>query len=498
MSARIARFSSPALASTQAAGRGLDTAVYCGALLLLLCLPLPFGGHRPWAEYSFALATFALWSLWSIAFGLSNRKPDHLDRGIVAMLLLWVGWLAWVCVQTMAWPAAWVAAWSPHRFAQARSASQFLALDAPTSLSPSLDVTLGRSQALLSASYAALFMLVAVGLRERRRFRWLLWVLVLSGMAQALYGSIMVLSGIEYGAWGAKQAYRGFATGTFVNRNHFAGYLELCIAAAVGLIVARPMPRIDRRGWRERLRHWMNLAQDSRVFARVAIGVFFIALILSQSRMGSVAAVGGICVASLGLLLARRRGGPVVGLLLVGSVLIIDVWLFGRWFGLEHLAERYATVTSDAVTRLNLLEDIRRMIPAYAWTGSGLGTFMLAYPEFRSPEVLGLAEHAHNDYAQFLIETGVVGFTLIGGLVALTLRRAILILRRRRDSLAQGVAAAALTAIGAIAIHSAADFNLQIPANAVTLLALMAAVWACSMRPSQDHTRANGADGITP
>lgn len=473
----------------RAAGRGLDGLVFCLTLLLLLWLPLPFGSHRPWAEYSFVAVTLALWSLSCLALCLSQRIPSFPDRRwtTVFAAALWLLWLAWLYAQTLQWPASWVAAMSPLRFEQARSVAYIFGSPPPASLTPSLDGALSRGQVLLSAAYGALFLLIATGLRERKHFRWLLWLLVLSGIAQALYGSVMVLSGLEYGPWGAKQTHRGFATGTFANRNHFAGYLEICLGAAVGLIVARPIRRTTRRGWRQHLRHWLGLLQDSRVFARAAVGEFFIALILSQSRMGNVAAVGALCAAGLALLLTRRRSGILAGLLLIGSVLVIDIWLFGRWFGADQLAERYATLGVDATTRLDVLADIWRMIPVYGWIGSGLGTFMLAYPAFRSAEIQGFVDHAHNDYAQFLIETGVIGVAILGCLVLSTVVRAILILRRRRDPLSQGVAAAALTAMSAIAIHSAADFNLQIPANAAALTALMGAVWACSTVSSRQR-----------
>jgi O-antigen ligase len=332
---------------------------------------------------------------------------------------------------------------------------------------------------------------VIVTLRRRRRFVWLLWVLVLSGLAQTAYGSLMVLSGMELGAWGPKDAYRGFATGTFVNRNHFAGYLELCIGAAVALIMVAPMRAWAQSDWRQRLRRLLMLLQDGPLLARVAIALFFIGLILSQSRMGNVAAVAGLCaMALLNMLFRRRRSGALRSMVFVASILLIDIWLFGHWFGLEELAERYGQLETTVNMRAEVLEDLRAMIPAYATTGSGLGTFALAYPEFRSPEVAGFYDHAHNDYAQFLIETGVPGTALLAMLVLLTAGRALLILRRRRDPLARGVACGALTAMVAIGVHSAADFNLQIPANVVTLLTLMAAVWAVRTSRTERADRA--------
>ena len=121
----------------------------------------------------------------------------------------------------------------------------------PSRMALSVDAAATRRALLLSASLFGIFLLVCMSLRRARHARWLLWVLVFGGLGQALYGSVMTLSGLEFGAWGAKDAYRGYATGTFVNRNHFAGYLELCLAATFGLIVALPMPRSERRGWRQ-------------------------------------------------------------------------------------------------------------------------------------------------------------------------------------------------------------------------------------------------------
>lgn len=462
-----------------------DGAILVGALALLLWVPLPFGSHSGWAASLLGLAAFALWTAWWLPRIRGVGRPAQLDAWFLLPLALWLLWLGWIALQTVPWPASWIEALSPTRWQHARSAAELLGTALPDRLSPSIEVARTRDALWLSTAYLALFAVLAASLRERRHFRWLLWLLLLSGLAQALYGSLMVLSGLEYGAWGAKDAYRGYATGSFVNRNHFAGYLELCAAAALGLILSSPLPGDSRSGWRQQLRYWLDRAQDRRLFARVALAVLFAALILSQSRMGNVAAVAGLGLAAAALLLSRRRARFGFGLLLIGSVLLIDIWLFGRWFGLEQLAERYADASVDAGSRLDLLESLRPMLPAYATLGSGLGTFAAAFPQFRGPGIPGFVDHAHNDYAQFLIETGVVGALLVGALAVSTFVRALLILRRRRDPLVQGVAAAGIAAMAAIGVHSLADFNLQIPANAATLIALMAAVWASPTRSSR-------------
>jgi len=469
-------------------GRALERAAFGGLLLLLLWLPLPFGSHRPWAELLLVLGTSLLLGLWALSWALSSVRLRHLDGALPWLLLLWGAWLLWTLGQTLPWSPQALAEWAPFRWQQLQDAARVSGIVLAPRPALSLDAELTRHQLLLSLGYAQLFLLVVLTLR-RRRFKWLLWCLFLSGLAQALYGSMMVLSGIEYGAWGPKQAYRGYATGSFVNRNHFAGYLELCLGAALGVIIAGTHRHRRTESWRQRLRRWLALLQDGPLLARVGMAFLFIGLILSQSRMGNVAAVGGLTLTGLAYLLCRPRGHALRWGLLLGSVLLVDIFLLGRWFNLEQLAERYAGEPWSANLRFLVLADLQRMIPAYAPLGSGLGTFGLAYPQFRSPAVEGLFDHAHNDYAQFLIESGYVGVALLGLLVLGTVARALVILRRRGDSLARGVACAALSAIAALAIHSVADFNLQIAANAATLLVLMAAVWACPARSR--HAGAN-------
>ena len=67
----------------------------------------------------------------------------------------------------------------------------------------------------------------------------LLQVLVFSGTFQAAYGAFMVLSGLELGFFVEKYVGQGVATGTFVNRNHFAGYLVMCLSAGIGLLLSQ-------------------------------------------------------------------------------------------------------------------------------------------------------------------------------------------------------------------------------------------------------------------
>jgi len=54
----------------------------------------------------------------------------------------------------------------------------------------------------------------------------LAWTLLLSGTFQAVFGT---LGAISEGT---------SASGTFINRNHLAGYLEMTLAVGIGLLIA--------------------------------------------------------------------------------------------------------------------------------------------------------------------------------------------------------------------------------------------------------------------
>ena len=73
---------------------------------------------------------------------------------------------------------------------------------------------------------------------------------------------------------------------------------------------------------------------------------------------------------------------------------------------------------------------------------------------------MNTVDYAYNDYLQVLAETGVAGLAFAAALAALALVRAL------RCAPASYLALASAGALAAIAVHSLADFNLYIPANA--------------------------------
>ena len=329
-----------------------------------------------------------------------------------------------------------------------------------------------------SLAYVLVFCLALLLVRSRHRVHLLGSVLVLSGLFQAVYGSLMTLSGVEYGFFYQKIGSAvGHASGTFVNRNHLAGYLEMCLATGIGIMIASLDGSSYYSGnWRQFLRKILKLLFSQKARLRLYLVIMVIALVLTHSRMGNTAFFISLLVAGvIGLFLSRHATRSTIILLV--SLVVIDIFIVGTWFGIEEVTQRLEKTTFVTENRDEVYVQAFDQWQDYQLTGSGLGSFYAVFPKYRTQNIYGYFNHAHNDYLEFATETGLIGISLLGLAVCWSFIIAIFAQHRRRDPLMRGLSFAAIMGICAIMIHSTVDFNLQIPANAMTFMLLLAMAW---------------------
>ena len=288
--------------------------------------------------------------------------------------------------------------------------------------------------------------------------------LVIAGLLQAVYGSLMTLSGEEYGFLGKKVFYLGYATGTFVNRNHLAAYLGLAAAVGLGLVLADLGPATEGRGWRARLAGLVELALSTKLRVRVAIAMMIIALVLTRSRMGNTAFFTALGVVGLAQLLLRERRLLLRAVLLFASLVLIDTLIVSHWFGLGKVVERIETTEVQTEMRTQIWQRLPPMVDTYAATGSGLGSFAVAFPPFRTPDIVEYYDHAHDDYLEFLDRNWGAGPGLAGlaGVVPCAARPGKW-LWRRYDRLLQGLAFSYLMGSLALAVQCHRRIQLSDP-----------------------------------
>src|ERR1017187_3130506 len=146
----------------------------------------------------------------------------------------------------------------------------------------------------------------------------------------------MTLSG-AYGLFIDRQD-AGVATGTFINRDHLAGYLEMCLATGVGLMLAE-LSSTSAVGWRDSARRLLRTLLGNKARVRLALVVMVTGLVLTRSRMGNVAFATSLTgVGGFYLLAVRKLSGRTIAFF--ASLLVIDLLVVGNFFGIEKVAER--------------------------------------------------------------------------------------------------------------------------------------------------------------
>jgi O-antigen ligase len=265
------------------------------------------------------------------------------------------------------------------------------------------------------------------------------------------------------------QGSQSLAQGTYVNRNHFAGFLEMSLPFPILYAVA-----VLRRS-RKRFEAPVWPAVIACALISVAAVILF-AITLSLSRMGLISTLSSLLVVgSLGL----ARGWPAwkrsIAIVLVAALVILGFLLLPT----ERLIARYGDLNREELSadiRAQIWRDTLRLIAAYPVFGCGLGGYHSGLLRYKTVTPMLTVDFAHNDYLQILAEMGALGFLIF---LALAFRILYFSLRAAVGSRGQGryLALACAGSFTAILLHSFVDFNLYIPANAM-LLAWIAGVAA--------------------
>jgi hypothetical protein len=411
------------------------------------------------------------WALFGLgSFGNRSGADAVMTANRVVWVMLGLLWVVqlWVGLQ-------WVMGWTLHPF------QTFRAL-------------------LLGVTYSLFFFIILVLFYSRPRLLWLvlwcfgalvlwcfgalvLWcfgALVLSGTLQAFIGISRVIGEFVWlSEWLGLPVSGGTASGTFVNRNHFAGYLEMTLALGIGLMLAL------RTGERWSWRNLLALILSQKLVIRLALIVMVIGLVMSQSRMGNMAFMVSLLVVGAVFVLTIPTHRLRNGFILL-SILLIDVFIISQYFGLERLKDRIvSTEVSVSVERGQLVfnvDDLRAiawdqaqpLAQANALIGEGAGAYEVAFMPYAGLRFGSHFDHAHHDYLQFFIELGFIGFVPLLLFVLMAIGLAVKAMMFHQSLFRSGLGFGVAMALVAIAIHSFSDFNLQIPANALTFVTVCA------------------------
>src|SRR6266478_1650495 len=278
-----------------------------------------------------------------------------------------------------------------------------------------------RMELLLLISDLVLLFLAVQAFRTLQDWRGFIWFGMVFGFLISIFGILQHLTFNGKLYWFREMHYGGIPFGPYVNRNHFAGFVELLLPLAL------------------------------------------VPLLLGR---------------------VRRERWPVVTLFAGAAVLLLAL-LMVSWLGVGQLLQRFSSFQSLEVSagkRASMRRDTGHIFLDNPVSGTGLGTLQIVYPQYESLYDGKIVNHTHNDYLEALAETGILGGVccawFLGVLLSASLRR----LRQLNNSFAGTLQLSGLVACAGFLVHGLVDFNLHIPSNAF-LFFLMAHLATSQIQP---------------
>lgn len=430
------------------------------------------------APFAFGASTLRVWvplSIFWILLGLvtaaarvwfpAPASEDEFDPAPKLMIALH----ALFAIQSVALPAGLLRVLSPGSFA-----AHFLpsgdAMLAPLTASPT-----GTAQAWLFVG--ALHGLAVAIFSAARPVQIRRLNLLFAGMAAvsgilAIEGLIQAASAHPhrlYGVFevpGAAEHERGIF-GPYYNRDHYSNLM-----AMGGAVAAALLGRAVRAGVFRSVATFTGSPQFATHLALLgALSLIVVASAAAGSRGGLISLAAGLLIGLGPELLARPR-------LALGALALAVVILFGASIPSAFL--RMADVDFEA-SRLMVWRDMLRVVSFFPIFGCGLGAFAVAYWPYQRVVRFEYWPHAHNEYLQWLLETGGAGFLL-----------ALYLLRRTwiaAPQLARAVEIRpALAGLAAMLTHAMVDLVLRVPANAAWAALLLVGATLTITGPTP-HTR---------
>ena len=401
-----------------------------------------------------ALVTFAV-----LAHGAVEPWSEAvLEVGAAALLLLWV-WRA-------ALGGEFKVVWNPLLW-------PLLGLWAVAALQLAAGITVypfvTRIELLKYTALLALFFLGTQSFRTLEHWRGFVWFVLILGFAVSVFAILQhfTFNGKLY--WVRELRFGGIPFGPYINRNHFAGLVELLIPPGFAILILRAEQR--------------DQLPLVALFTLFPIGALF----LSASRGGIISFLAEIGLLAILIIFRRRAGRELVA---AGLVVILAIALVS-WLGIGRALERFASYKTLEVTearRIEMFHGTWRIFLDHPVAGTGLGTLQEVYPRYETMYDGLIVNHSHNDYAELLSDTGLVGglcgFAFLALLAWIGWRNLI----GEREVMRLAFHAGALVACFGLLVHATVDFNFHIPSNALVFL-LQAALATSPAPGSRPHLR---------
>ncbi len=309
-----------------------------------------------------------------------------------------------------------------------------------------------KSETLRLGAELIVLFLTTQAFRTPKEWTRLVWFLMSLAFAVSLFGIVQHYTWNGKIYWTRAVQHGQEVFGPFVDRDDFAGFVELIFPLGIALLVLDG----ERR--------------DRRLLVSVLTVLPAAALVVSESRAGILIATGEVLLLGMLVWLYGRRSQRWV---LVG--ITAAVLLFAGWLGAAHSLSRFSGSTGagpSLMDRFFMSRDTLRIFLEHPVLGTGMGTLEYAYPGYQTHYVGLIVNHAHDDYVELLSDGGIIGGLFGLAFLIILYRQGIRNLRQAKTPLTRSLYAGGLVACTGILVHELVDFNLHIPSNALIFLVI--------------------------
>ncbi len=310
---------------------------------------------------------------------------------------------------------------------------------------------LTRAELLRAITCWGFFFLATQAFQNRRELTALAWFVILLGFAVSLLGIAQYFTSPTRIYW-MQQLTVSKPFGPFVNRNHFAGFVELTLPTGLALLMLR------------------GIRREQTALMTLLTLVPISAVVLASSRAGIICV--GLEICGLAAFRLTRRRAEKVRVSSVAIAVAAGVILIG-WVGVGHTVERFLPSHTTGVPlgkRISMTRGALNIFLDHPVAGAGLGTTIAVYPRYETMYDGRVVDHVHDDYAEALAEMGSLGGACGLAFLGLLFWNAWGLLRAEQGHFSRALHVGAATAIAGLLLHSFVDFNLHILSNALLFL----------------------------
>ena len=425
--------------------------------ITLIISVLLFGSVEIWSSAAVQFLIFTLGLIWILKKGYREYQSPAQAK---LLLLPIVGFICYGAFQAMPLPSSVLKLISPLSFEM----QSFYSVEAKSSMPISFNVYETVYETIRSVAFLTVFTISAVSFSNRDKLIETLKTLSVFGFSLAIFALVQHATWHKGIYWFRELTMGGVPFGPFVNRNHFAGLMGMLVPLGLGLAVTREK-------------------KEKRVLFGFMTVIMAVSLFFSLSRGGISSFFAGMALFAV-FLFQRNNGTRKVWII---GFFIAVVLSYVVYLGIDPVIERFYKTDVSGEERLVVWSSTWYAIRDFWLTGTGLGSFLNIFHLYSPLSVQGgLYDHAHNDYLEFFLETGLPGAICLLAFISVMIYTVIRSPLQGKDSVLR---TAALSSVCTMAVHSFFDFNLHILSNFLIFACVLGMVAGLSSVEGKGQSR---------